>query len=116
MSHQPTTTDTEEAKLQALKHLQHRLNLHTLHDLHQESGRLKNPAGTVIATATDTESLYYIAEAVNAFHQSHRRLPRPSRRKPRTKSQARALPSGPARAGEHHNNRLDGDKLNTEES
>lgn len=69
MSHQPTTTDTEEAKLQALKHLQHRLNLHSLHDLHQDSGRLKNPAGTVIATATDTESLYYIAEAVNAFHQ-----------------------------------------------
>lgn len=69
MSHQPTTTDTEEAKLQALKHLQHRLNLHTLHDLHQDSGRLKNPAGTVIATAKDTESLYYIAEAVNAFHQ-----------------------------------------------
>ena len=70
MSHQPTTqTDTEEAKLQALKHLQHRLNLHTLHDLHQDSGRLKNRAGTVIATATDAESLYYIAEAVNAFHQ-----------------------------------------------
>lgn len=69
MSHQPTTTDTEEAKLQALKHLQHRLNLHSLHDLHQDSGRLKNPAGTVIATATDTESLYYIAEALNAFHQ-----------------------------------------------
>ena len=69
MSHQPTTTDTEEAKLQALKHLQHRLNLHTLHDLHQDSGRLKNRAGTVIATANDTESLYYIAEAVNAFHQ-----------------------------------------------
>ena len=72
MSHQPTTsttTDTEEAKLQALKHLQHRLNLHTLHDLHQDSGRLKNKAGTVIATATDTESLYYIAEALNAFHQ-----------------------------------------------
>lgn len=70
MPHQPTTqTGTEEAKLHALKHLQHRLNLHTLHDLHQDSGRLKNPAGTVIATATDTESLYYIAEAVNAFHQ-----------------------------------------------
>lgn len=69
MSHQPTTTDTEEAKLQALKHLQHRLNLHTLHDLHQDSGRLKNKAGTVISTAKDTESLYYIAEAVNAFHQ-----------------------------------------------
>ena len=69
MSHQPTTTDTEEAKLQALKHLQHRLNLHTLHDLHQDSGRPKNQAGTVIATAKDTESLYYIAEAVNAFHQ-----------------------------------------------
>jgi len=72
MSHQPTTsttTDTEEAKLQALKHLQHRLNLHTLYDLHQDSGRLKNKAGTVIATAKDTESLYYIAEAVNAFHQ-----------------------------------------------
>lgn len=69
MSHQPTTTDTEEAKLQALKHLQHRLNLHSLHDLHQDGGRLKNPAGTVIATATDTESLYYIAEALNAFHQ-----------------------------------------------
>ena len=69
MSHQPLTTDTEEAKLQALKHLQHRLNLHTLHDLHQDSGRLKNQAGTVIATATDTESLYYIAEALNAFHQ-----------------------------------------------
>lgn len=69
MSHQPTTTDTEEAKLQALKHLQHRLNLHSLHDLHQDSGRLKNPAGTVIATAKDTESLYYIAEALNAFHQ-----------------------------------------------
>lgn len=72
MSHQPTTsttTDTEEAKLQALKHLQHRLNLHTLHDLHQDSGRLKNQAGTVISTAKDTESLYYIAEAVNAFHQ-----------------------------------------------
>lgn len=70
MSHQPTTqTDTEEAKLQALKHLQHRLNLHTLHDLHQDSGRLKTQAGTVIATATDTESLYYIAEALNAFHQ-----------------------------------------------
>ena len=73
MSHQPststTTTDTEEAKLQALKHLQHRLNLHTLHDLHQDSGRLKNQAGTVIATAKDTESLYYIAEALNAFHQ-----------------------------------------------
>lgn len=69
MSHQPTTTDTEEAKLQALKHLQHRLNLHTLHDLHQDSGRLKNQAGTVIATAKDTESLYYIAEAVNTFHQ-----------------------------------------------
>lgn len=72
MSHQPTTsttTDTEEAKLQALKHLQDRLNLHTLHDLHQDSGRLKNKAGTVIATAKDTESLYYIAEAVNAFHQ-----------------------------------------------
>ena len=65
----PTTqTDTEEAKLQALKHLQHRLNLHTLHDLHQDSGRLKNQAGTVIATATNTESLYYIAEAVNALH------------------------------------------------
>ena len=72
MSHQPTTsstTDTEEAKLQALKHLQHRLNLHTLHNLHQDSGRLKNQAGTVIATATDTESLYYISEAVNALHQ-----------------------------------------------
>lgn len=72
MSHQPNTntqTDTEEAKLQALKHLQHRLNLHTLHDLHQDSGRLKNQAGTVISTAKDTESLYYIAEAVNAFHQ-----------------------------------------------
>lgn len=72
MSHQPitsATTDTEEAKLQALKHLQHRLNLRTLHDLHQDSGRLKNQAGTVIATAKDTESLYYIAEAVNAFHQ-----------------------------------------------
>lgn len=69
MSPKPTTTDTEEAKLQALKHLQHRLNLHSLHDLHQDSGRLKNPAGTVIATATDTENLYYIAEAVNAFHQ-----------------------------------------------
>ena len=69
MSHQPTTTDTEEAKLQALKHLQHRLNLHSLHDLHQDSGRLKNPAGTVIATSTHTESLYYIAEALNAFHQ-----------------------------------------------
>lgn len=73
MSHQPTSpttqTDTEEAKLQALKHLQHRLNLHSLHDLHQDSGRLKNRAGTVIATAKDTESLYYIAEAVNAFHQ-----------------------------------------------
>jgi hypothetical protein len=69
MPHQPTTTDTEEAKLQALKHLQHRLNLHSLHDLHQDSGRLKNQAGTVIATATDTESLYYIAEALNAFHQ-----------------------------------------------
>lgn len=69
MSHQPLTTDTEEAKLQALKHLQHRLNLHTLHDLHQDSGRLKNPTGTVIATAKDTESLYYIAEALNAFHQ-----------------------------------------------
>ncbi len=69
MSHQPTATDTEEAKLQALKHLQHRLNLHTLHDLHQDSGRLKNKAGTVIATATDTEGLYYIAEALNAFHQ-----------------------------------------------
>nr|DAP34972.1 MAG TPA: hypothetical protein [Caudoviricetes sp.] len=69
MSHQPTTTDTEEAKLQALKHLKHRLNLHTLHDLHQDSGRLKNQAGTVIATAKDTESLYYIAEAVNTFHQ-----------------------------------------------
>lgn len=72
MSHQPTPntqTDTEEAKLQALKHLQHRLNLHSLHDLHQDSGRLKNPAGTVISTAKDTESLYYIAEAVNAFHQ-----------------------------------------------
>lgn len=64
-----TTTDTEEAKLQALKHLQHRLNLHSLHDLHQDSGRLKNPAGTVISTEKDTESLYYIAEAVNAFHQ-----------------------------------------------
>lgn len=69
MSHQPTATDTEEAKLQALKHLQHRLNLHTLHDLHQDSGRLKNQDGTVIATAKDTESLYYIAEALNAFHQ-----------------------------------------------
>lgn len=70
MSHQPTTqTGTEEAKLQALKHLQHRLNLHSLHDLHQDSGRLKNQAGTVISTATDTESLYYIAEAVNTFHQ-----------------------------------------------
>lgn len=73
MSHQPTThttpADNEEAKLQALKHLQHRLNLHTLHDLHQDSGRLKNQAGTVIATAKDTESLYYIAEALNAFHQ-----------------------------------------------
>lgn len=69
MSHQPTTTDTEEAKLQDLKHLQHRLNLHSLHDLHQDSGRLKNRAGTVIATAKDTESLYYIAEALNAFHQ-----------------------------------------------
>lgn len=69
MSHQPTTIDTEEAKLQALKHLQHRLNLHSLHDLHQDSGRLKNPAGTVIATSTHTESLYYIAEALNAFHQ-----------------------------------------------
>lgn len=69
MSHQPTTTDTEEAKLQALKHLQHRLNLYSLHDLHQDSGQLKNKAGTVIATATDTESLYYIAEALNAFHQ-----------------------------------------------
>lgn len=70
MSHQPTTqTDTEEAKLQALKHLQHRLNLHTLHGLHQDSGRLKNQADTVIATAKDTESLYYIAEALNAFHQ-----------------------------------------------
>lgn len=69
LSPKPTTTDTEEAKLQALKHLQHRLNLHSLHDLHQDSGRLKNPAGTVIATARDTESLYYIAEAVNAFHQ-----------------------------------------------
>lgn len=72
MPHQPitsTTTDTEEAKLQALKHLQHRLNLHSLHDLHQDSGRLKNPAGTVISTAKDTESLYYIAEAVNTFHQ-----------------------------------------------
>ena len=73
MSHQPPTpttqTDTEEAKLQALKHLQHRLNLHTLHDLHQDSGRLKNQAGTVIATAKDTESLYYIDEALNAFHQ-----------------------------------------------
>ena len=70
MPHQPTTqTDTEEAKLQALKHLQHRLNLHTLHDLHQDSGRLKNQAGTVIATAKDTESLFYIAEAVNTFHQ-----------------------------------------------
>lgn len=71
MSHQPTTsttTDTEEAKLQALKHLQHRLNLHTLHDLNQDSGRLKNKAGTVIATAKDTESLYYIAEAVNTLH------------------------------------------------
>ena len=71
MSPQPTTsatTDTEEAKLQALKHLQHRLNLHTLHDLHQDSGRLKNKAGTVIATAKDTESLYYIAEAVNSLH------------------------------------------------
>lgn len=68
MPHQPTTTDTEEAKLQAIKHLQHRLNLHSLHDLHQDSGRLKNQAGTVIATATDIESLYYIAEAVNAFH------------------------------------------------
>lgn len=69
MPHQPTTTDTEEAKLQALKHLQHRLNIHSLHDLHQDSGRLKNPAGTAIATAKDTESLYYIAEALNAFHQ-----------------------------------------------
>ena len=69
MSHQPTATDTEEAKLQALKHLQHRLNLYTLQDLHQDGGRLKNPAGTVISTAKDTESLYYIAEAVNAFHQ-----------------------------------------------
>ena len=69
MPHQPTTTDTEEAKLQALKHLQHRLNLHTLHDLHQDSGRLKNQAGTLISTAKDTESLYYIAEALNAFHQ-----------------------------------------------
>lgn len=70
MSHQPTTqTGIEEAKLHALKHIQHRLNLHTLHDLHQDSGRLKNPAGTVVATATDTESLHYIAEAVNAFHQ-----------------------------------------------
>lgn len=69
MPHQPTTTDTEEAKLQSLKHLQHRLNLHTLHDLYQDSGRLKNQAGTVISTAKDTESLYYIAEAVNAFHQ-----------------------------------------------
>lgn len=71
MSHQPpnTQTDTEEAKLQALKHLQHRLNLHTLHDLHQDSGRLKNQAGVTVATATDTESLYYIAEAVNALHQ-----------------------------------------------
>lgn len=71
MSHQPitsTTTDTEEAKLQALKHLQHRLNLHSLHDLHQDSGRLKNQAGTVIATAKDTESLYYIAEALNTLH------------------------------------------------
>nr|DAK17147.1 MAG TPA: hypothetical protein [Caudoviricetes sp.] len=72
MSHQPPTpttqTDTEEAKLQALKHLQHRLNLHSLHDLHQDSGRLKNKAGTVSATATDTESLYYIAEAVNTLH------------------------------------------------
>lgn len=72
MAHQPnpnTQTDTEEAKLQALKHLQHRLNLHSLHDLHQDSGRLKNQAGTVIATSKDTESLYYIAEALNAFHQ-----------------------------------------------
>lgn len=69
MHNQPTTTDTEEAKLQALKHLQHRLNLHTLHDLHQDSGRLKNQAGVTIATAKDTESLYYIAEALNAFHQ-----------------------------------------------
>ena len=71
MSHQPTTsttTDTEEAKLQALKHLQHRLNLHTLHDLHQDNGRLKNKTGTGIATAKDTESLYYIAEAVNTLH------------------------------------------------
>lgn len=72
MYHQPTTpttTDTEEAKLQVLKHLQHRLNLHTLRDLHQDSGRLKNQDGTVIATAKDTESLYYIAEALYAFHQ-----------------------------------------------
>lgn len=71
MPPQPTTsatTDTEEAKLQALKHLQHRLNLHSLYDLHQDSGRLKNKAGTVIATAKDTESLYYIAEAVNSLH------------------------------------------------
>lgn len=69
MSHQPTTTDTEEAKLQFLKHLQHRLNPHSLLDLHQDGGRLKNPVGTVIATSTNTESLYYIAEALNAFHQ-----------------------------------------------
>ena len=62
------TTDTEEAKLQALKHQKHRPNLPTLPDLHQDSGRLKNKAGTVIATAKDTESLYYIAEAVNSLH------------------------------------------------